>query len=128
MPTPPVLLIVDDQPFFSKVQADILRPKGYSVVTALDAARGFAEAKRLLPQVILLDVELPDEDGYVLCNRLKADPATAAIPVIMLTATMSNKLNELAFQAGAKATIFKSTDKERLFNLIRVVLETEGRA
>jgi CheY-like chemotaxis protein len=121
----PVLLIVDDQPLFLDLHANMLRPKGYNVVTAPDAARGFTEAKRLLPNLILLDVEMPGEDGFALCGRLKADPTTARIPIIMLTATQNQKLIERAFQAGAEATVLKSMNVERLLNIIKVVLETE---
>lgn len=124
MEKPPVLLLVDDQPFFQTLHANMLRPKGYSVVTAPDAAHGFAEAKRLQPNLILLDVEMPGEDGFTLCGRLKADPTTAAIPIIMLTATKDQKLNERAFQAGAEATVLKSMNVERLLNIIKVVLAT----
>jgi len=121
----PVVLIVDDQPFFLTLHVNMLGPKSYNVVTAPDAARGFAEAKRLPPDLILLDVEMPGEDGFALCGRLKADPTTAAIPIIMLTATRDQKLNERAFQAGAQATVLKSMNVERLLNIVKVVLETE---
>jgi len=121
----PVLLVVDDQPLFLQLHANMLRPKGYNIVTASDAAQGFMEAKRLLPDLILLDVEMPGEDGFALCGRLKADPTTASIPIIMLTATQNQKLNERAFQAGAEATVLKSMNVDRLLNIIKVVLETE---
>jgi len=121
----PVLLIVDDQPLFLQLHANMLRPKGYNIVTAPDAAQGFIEAKRLLPDLILLDVEMPGEDGFALCGRLKADPTTASIPIIMLTATQNQKLNERSFQAGAEATVLKSMNVDRLLNIIKVVLETE---
>ena len=125
MENAPVLLIVDDQPLFLQLHANMLRPKGYNVVTAPDAAQGFIEAKRLLPDLILLDVEMPSEDGFALCGRLKTDPTTASIPIIMLTATQNQKLNERAFQAGAEATVLKSMNVDRLLNIIKVVLETE---
>jgi len=125
MKNAPVLLIVDDQPLFLQLHTNMLRPKGYNVVTAPDAAQGFIEAKRLLPNLILLDVEMPGEDGFALCGRLKADPTTASIPIIMLTATQNQKLNERAFQAGAEATVLKSMNVDRLLNIIKVVLETE---
>lgn len=121
----PTLLIVDDQPFFQNLHANMLRPRGYDVFTAPDAGRGFTEAKRLLPNIILLDVEMPGEDGFGLCARLKADPATTRIPIIMLTATKDGKLNERAFKAGAEATVLKSMNTERLINIVKVVLETQ---
>jgi CheY-like chemotaxis protein len=121
----PVLLIVDDQPFFLDLHVNLLRPKGYTVVSAPNAAQGFAEAQRLAPDLVLLDVEMPGEDGFSLCRRLKADPVTAGIPVVMLTATMNQKLTELAFKAGAEATVLKSMNVDKLLNIIEVVLETE---
>ena len=122
---PSTLLIVDDQPFFVDLHTNLLRPKGYTVKGAGSPAEGFAEAKRLQPDLILLDVEMPGEDGFSLCRRLKADPATASIPIIMLTATLNPKLTELAFKAGAEATVLKSMNVEKLLNLIKIVLETE---
>jgi CheY-like chemotaxis protein len=121
----PTLLIVDDQPFFVDMHVNLLRPKGYTVIGAGSAAAGFDEAKRLQPNLILLDVEMPSEDGFSLCRRLKAEPATARIPIIMLTATLNPKLTELAFKAGAEATVLKSMNVEKLLNIIKVVLQTE---
>ncbi len=63
-------------------------------------------------------------DGFETCRRLKANPATAAIPVAMLTATLGPKLNKKAFQAGAEATILKSTTGARHLNMLQVVLTT----
>ena len=121
----PVLFIVDDQPFFLDLHVNLLRPRGYTVMTAPNAARGFAEIKRLRPDLVLLDVEMPGEDGFSLCTRLKADPDTAEIPIVMLTATMNQKLTALAFKAGAEATVLKSMNVEKLLNIIKVVMETD---
>ena len=125
MQEPPVLLLVDDQPFFLNLHKGMLTPRGYTIVTAPDAAQGFAEAKRLVPSLIFLDIEMPGEDGFSLCGRLKADPTTAAIPIVMLTGTKSQKLNEQAFKAGAEATVLKSMNVERLLNIIKVILESK---
>jgi CheY-like chemotaxis protein len=124
MEKPPVLLLVDDQPFFLNLHTRMLTPRGYNIVTAPDAEQGFAQAKKIAPSLILLDVEMPGEDGFSLCGRLKADPSTAAIPIIMLTATKNQKLNEAAFKAGAEATVLKSMNVERLLNIIKVILDT----
>jgi len=121
----PTLLIVDDQQFFVDMHVNLLRPRGYTVTGAGSAAAGFDEAKRLQPDLILLDVEMPSEDGFSLCRRLKAEPATSQIPIIMLTATLNPKLTELAFKAGAEATVLKSMNVEKLLNIIKVVLQTE---
>ena len=121
----PTLLIVDDQQFFVDMHVNLLRPRGYTVTGAGSAAAGFDESKRLQPDLILLDVEMPSEDGFSLCRRLKAEPATSQIPIIMLTATLNPKLTELAFKAGAEATVLKSMNVEKLLNIIKVVLQTE---
>ena len=80
------ILVVDDSPVTLRAMTLLLSRAGYDVVTAATAQEGLAQARSAGPAVIVLDVELPDGDGYSVCRELKADPATAAIPVILCTA------------------------------------------
>lgn len=119
------ILIVDDQPFFIAMARNILRAKGYAVLSADSGPEGIAEARRARPDLVVLDVEMPEMDGITVCARMKADPALRDIPVVILTATLDPKVNERAFKAGAEATILKASSAERILNMVKVVLTTE---
>jgi uncharacterized protein (TIGR02266 family) len=116
--------LVDDQPFFLTMGQAVLRGGRFEVHTAPGGAEALRAARATRPDAILLDVEMPGMNGFETCQRLKADPVTAAIPVATLTATQDSQLNQKAFTAGAEATILKSVSSERLLNLLKVVLMT----
>jgi CheY-like chemotaxis protein len=100
----------------------MLQGGGYAVQTASSGAEALELARSASPDLILLDVQMPEMDGFTTCQRLKASPATAAIPVVMITATQDPALNRKAFQAGAEATIAKSVGAERLLNVLQLTL------
>ena len=81
----PVVLVIDDSPVTVRAASLLLERAGYTARAATTADDGLRQARALIPRVILLDVELPDGDGYTVCRQLKADPATAHIPVILCT-------------------------------------------
>ena len=77
------ILLVDDAP---DVTALMLRSRGYQVSVALNGLEGIEKARNEHPELIFLDIMMPGMDGYEVCVRLKADPDTGDIPIIMLTA------------------------------------------
>lgn len=119
------VLLVDDQPFFIRYHSAILTGKGYQVITASNGNEALEQARRFRPDIIILDLEMPGLNGIETCETLKAEEATRQIPIIILTATKSLKLNEMAFKAGAEATVYKSVGPERFLNMVGVVLGTE---
>lgn len=118
------LLLVDDQPFFLRYYADIFASTRYQVVTASDGEEALEKAQGFRPDIIIVDLEMPNLDGIETCKRLKAAAVTREIPVVILTASENPKLNEIAFQAGAEATVAKSMDAERFLNIVEVILKT----
>jgi len=98
------VLVVDDSAVTLRAMSLLLGRAGYAVITAMTAADGLHQARTGNPRVILLDVELPDGDGYTVCRELKADPATAGIPVILCTAR-GEALDE-ADRAGVEADAY----------------------
>ena len=80
------VLLVDDQPSNLDVLCDLLESRGYSVLLAPSGSLALRTAVRAQPDLILLDVMMPDMDGFETCRRLKADPETSPIPVIFITA------------------------------------------
>jgi CheY-like chemotaxis protein len=121
--TAKTILLIDDQPFFLTVQQTMLQKHGYRVLSASNGPEGLAKAKEHKPDLILLDIEMPEMDGFTVCETLKRDRALRNIPVIILTATQDAKLNEKAFQAGAEITVLKTVATERLLNVLRIALD-----
>ena len=104
-----LILIVDDEPSVrAMVHASIyVRQARYRVVEAGNAAEALELARALQPHLILLDVALPDHDGFWVCRSLKRSAATAHIPVIMLTAMSLPSDRQQAVEAGADGYIVK---------------------
>lgn len=100
----PIVLVIDDSPVTVRAASLLLERAGYEARAAITAEDGLRQARALLPRVILLDVELPDGDGYTVCRELKKNPATARIPVILCTGR-GEALDE-ADRAGVEADAY----------------------
>ncbi len=123
------VLVVEDDAGTRKAMQQMLEGSGYVPAQAADGTEGLAQAEILHPDVILLDVKMPGLNGFEVCRRLKANPATAAIPVIFLTGFPDLTLNRLAYEAGGVACITKPFRLEALVAIIEAaVLSVERRA
>src|SRR5258705_9593326 len=80
------ILVVDDEPDLVELLQHHLRREHYDVATASDGEKALAEARRIVPDLVVLDLMLPGMDGLEVCRRLRADPRTMQIPIVMLTA------------------------------------------
>jgi len=107
----PLILVIDDDPAVQDLMRRSLEKDGFRVEAAADGRTGLELAKRLHPAVITLDVMMPQMDGWSVLTALKGDPATAAIPVIMLT-MVDDK--QMGFALGAADYFTKPIDFERL--------------
>ena len=124
-----VVLIVDDEAETRSAFREFLEQAGYAPVEAADGLEALAQAERRLPHAILLDIRMPELDGFEVCRRLKANPVTKAIPVIVVTAVQTDALNRLAYEVGALACIVKPVRLEALLAIIRTAIaSTERRA
>ncbi len=94
------VLVIDDTPTNLSLLNQLLR-EHYRVKLANSGQRGLALAEAAPPDLILLDVMMPEMDGYAVCRALKANPATAGVPVIFLTAKTETADEELGFELGA---------------------------
>ena len=83
------ILIVDDDPDLVEAVTMILESKNYTVAAAYGGVEGLQKAKSEEPDLIVLDVMMPDKDGYAVCKELKADPKLGKIPILLLTAVVS---------------------------------------
>jgi CheY-like chemotaxis protein len=116
------VLVIDDQPFFTNMLRGALEQQGFRVLVANNGPDGLTSAKQHVPDVILLDIEMPVMDGFVVCEQLRKDDAVKHIPIVILTATNNPKLNEKAFKAGADIVTLKVLSTERLVNMIRLAI------
>jgi CheY-like chemotaxis protein len=104
------ILIVDDTPHNIDVLSATLSDEHCELMAATSGARALELAARGRPDLVLLDVMMPGMDGFEVCRRLKADPATADIPVVVVSADASPGLIERLFAAGALACLSKPLD------------------
>ena len=108
----PLVLVVDDFEINLKLMETYLVQGGYRVALASNGQVALEMARGLTPQLILLDVRMPDMDGYAVCQKLKADEATKGIPVIFITAENSEEAEKLAFATGATDFILRPAHRE----------------
>ena len=87
---PKKILLIDDDPDLVNAVRMILESKNYNVAAAFGGIEGLEKAKTENPDLIVLDVMMPDKDGYSVCKELKSDPQLRSIPVILLTAVVSH--------------------------------------
>jgi diguanylate cyclase (GGDEF)-like protein len=116
------LLVVDDDPFIARLLEIELRAAGYDVRVAADGAMAFEAAQERCPDLVLADVMMPNMDGFELTRRLRQDPRTASVSVIMLTARGLSADKLEGFAIGADDYIVKPFDTPELLARIRGVL------
>jgi len=112
------ILLVDDQPANLAVLREVLEAEGYKVVLAPSGQVALKNAARILPDLVLLDVMMPEMDGFEVCRRLKGDSATAEIPVIFITARDLREDIVKGFEVGGLDYITKPFQEEEV--LVRV--------
>ena len=112
------ILVVEDNPANMKLASLLLRNAGHDALCAVDAESGLTLARAEQPDLILMDIQLPGMDGLAATALLKKDPATAAIPVIALTALAMKEDQERAKVAGCDAYIAKPLRFRELFAAI----------
>ena len=124
------VLIIDDEEDLCVLAGHALTMDraDLEVISAKDGPSGIQRAKAEQPAVIILDIMMPKMDGYEVCQRLKADPETRDIPVVMLTASSDPHLNQKAFEAGAVACLTKPYRKGTLVNCVDMALASSGRS
>ena len=112
------ILIVDDKPNNLRVLSTALTEWGYEIRCVTNGAMALASARAVPPNLILLDIMMPDMDGYEVCRQLKADPLTREIPVIFLTASNETLDKVKAFDLGGADYISKPFQIEEV--LVRI--------
>ncbi len=116
------ILIVDDEPDIVELLEYNLRQAGYTVFTARDGASAFAEVRRQPPDLVLLDLMLPDISGTEVCRRLKKDAATEGIPIVMITARSEEIDRVVGFELGADDYVTKPFSPREVVLRVQAVL------
>ena len=113
------VLVVDDQDTNRLLLRELLEAQGHEVIEAREGSDALQRVAGIAPDVVLLDIGLPGMDGFEVCRRLKADPVTAAIPVLLVTALSQREQRLLGIGAGANDYITKPIDKSDLSLRVR---------
>ena len=117
------ILVVDDEPDAIELIRFNLKASGYEVLTAEDGEEAIAKARKFSPDMILLDVMIPEIDGLEVCKILRRDPATASLPIIMLTAKASEIDRVLGLEFGADDYVTKPFSPRELMLRVRNLLK-----
>ncbi|MCS7337664.1 MAG: response regulator transcription factor [Verrucomicrobiae bacterium] len=119
----PRVLVVDDEPDAVEVIEFNLKQAGFDVTTAADGEEALRKARAQAPDLIVLDVMLPELDGFEVCKLLRRDPATANIPIIMLTAKAAEVDRVVGLELGADDYVTKPFSPRELVLRVRKLLE-----
>src|SRR5207249_8793222 len=117
------ILVVDDEPDAVELVEFNLRSAGYEVVTASDGSEALKKARARSPDLIVLDLMLPEVDGLEVCKILRRDPATSGVPIIMLTAKAAEIDRVLGLELGADDYITKPFSPRELVLRIKNILQ-----
>jgi len=117
------ILFVDDEPGYVRAVTYVLQKEGYEVITASNGLQGLIKAQKEKPDLVILDVMLPGIDGFEVCSRLRSDPRTSAIPIIMLSAKGQDADRTTGLTLGALEYLTKPVQNSVLLASITAALK-----
>lgn len=119
------ILIVDDEPVMREILEGLLLPQGYNLAFADGGNSALEKAATLTPDLILLDVMMPDIDGFEVCRRLRTDPLLAEVPVIMITALDDRESRLQGIEVGADDFVTKPIDVAELQTRVQTIVRLD---
>jgi len=120
------LLLVDDEHDFIDVIATRLEAKGYDIIKAFDGKKGLEKAHTEKPDLVILDVMMPELNGYDVCRKLKVDSKFSNIPIILLTAKFQPSDIDFGKEMGADAYLTKPVELDVLTERVEELLKKKG--
>jgi CheY-like chemotaxis protein len=121
--SPAKILLVEDDMMTRQMYEKTLAVAGFQLESAENGQEGLDKLKDYQPDIILLDIKMPIMNGLQMLEKLKVDPKTKDIPIIIMTNVTEDSVNQEAFQKGANLTIVKSeTEPDQVINWINTVL------
>ena len=126
MPSPAKILAVDDEPELTELMQYNLVRAGYEVTTAANGWEALDCIKRCRPDLILLDLMLPDLDGFGVCEILRRDPLSATIPIIIVSAWASTDSRNLGLELGALDYLTKPFSPKELVSRVNQLLHARA--
>lgn len=118
----PVILLVEDNPLNLKLATVILENAGYEVIQAVDAEAAEEAIRRRRPDVILMDMGLPEKDGFTFTRELRLDPKTSEIPVLAVTSYAMKGDEQRAMEAGCRGYLTKPIDRKALLREVEEMM------
>ena len=119
------ILVVDDDADWVELISFNLKKAGFLIGTATNGIDALKKARTLIPDLILLDLKLPELDGFAVCESLKKDPATEKTPIIMLTGLTSEFTRYAGLESGANEYVTKPANPDQLLSRIEYWLQKE---
>lgn len=113
------VLVVDDSPMQRQMMTDLLNRNDFAVWTAKDGLDALAQARKTVPDVIVLDIVMPAMNGYEVCRRLKGNPITKDIPVVICSSKTTQVDHYWGLKLGAAAYIDKSAYPQKLVGTLK---------
>jgi len=120
------ILVVEDEESLLKLESILLTSKGYDVTGVADGKAALREITDNKPDLVVLDIMLPEMDGYEVCRRIRENPETSRLPVVMLPAKKNSQDFALGVQVGADAYITKPFKSAKVIEVIEGLLSGKG--
>ncbi len=121
------VLVVDDEPEITDIIQTFLTEAGYAVTVENSAREAVTKARQVRPAVVILDIMMPERDGYQICQEMKQDPELSNVPVIFLTGKDRNDDMGRSFKSGGDMFIKKPFSCERLLEIVNIVVMSTAR-
>ncbi len=120
------VLVIDDNPMNLELATEVLEAAGFDVLRSSRASDGIETARRLLPDIVLMDIGMPEMDGYEALRRLRADESTRHIPAVAVTAFAMGEDEQRALEAGFDGYIAKPIRTQALAGTVARLVERSG--